>query len=82
MIAQQHNDLKITKPLPTKNSYYFGRPYSVIHGDNFAREIKKAIRDPVIQKIKTDVGSIDQFTDSTNVVEDLEFGKKLRSVYE
>ena len=36
MIAEQHNALRITKPLPTKTSSYFSRPYLVIHGDNFA----------------------------------------------
>jgi hypothetical protein len=82
MIARQHNKLGITKPLPTKTSYYFGRPYSVIHAGNFASEIKQAIKDPEVRKIKTDVGSIDQFTDSTNVVEDLALGRKLRAVYE
>ena len=82
LLAQQHNSLKITKPLPTRASNYFGRPYLVIHGDNFAAEIKQAIKDPEVMRIKTDVGSIDQFTDSTNVVEDLALGKKLRDVYD
>jgi len=54
----------------------------VIFADRFARAIKQSIKDPVVKRIKTDAGSIDQFTDSTNVVEDLALGKKLRSVYE
>jgi hypothetical protein len=81
LMAQQHNTLKITKPLTTNTSDYYGRPYSVIHGERFAKAIKQAIRDPKIKRIKSDVGSIDQFTDSTNVVEDLALCKRLRAVY-
>jgi Domain of unknown function (DUF4037) len=82
VMAQQHNALKITQPLATNISNYYSRPYSVIHGDRFAKAIKQAIKDPQIKRIKTDVGSIDQFTDSTNVVEDLALCQKLRAVYE
>ena len=81
-MAQQHNALKITKPLATKTSDYYRRPYSVIHGERFAKVIKQAIKDPKIKRIKTNVGSIDQFTDSTNVVEDLALCKKLRAIYQ
>ncbi len=81
IVAQQHNSLRITTPLSTKAIGYYSRPYLVIHGDQFAWAIKAAIKDPQVKRITTDVGSIDQFTDSTNVVEDLALGKKLREVY-
>ena len=35
-IARAHNALGITAPLPTQVSFYFNRPYRVIHADNFA----------------------------------------------
>jgi len=82
VMAQQHNALRITKPLATNTSDYYRRPYSVIHGERFAKAIKQAIKDPEVKRIKTDVGSVDQFTDSTNVVEDLALCKKLLAVYQ
>jgi len=82
VMAQQHNALRITKPLATNTSDYYRRPYSVIHGERFAKAIKQAIKDPEVRRIKTDVGSVDQFTDSTNVVEDLALCKKLLGVYQ
>jgi len=82
VMAQQHNALKITKPLPTDISNYYHRPYSVIYGERFANAIKQAIKDPQIKRIQTDVGSVDQFTDSSNVVQDVGLCKKLRAVYE
>ena len=81
IIAAQHNALKITSPLPAKATPYFGRPYLVIHGDSFAKAIKEKIKDPQIKKIKIDIGSIDQFTDSTDVIQNLSLTKQLRDVY-
>lgn len=81
IVAKKHNALRITKPLPTEVTRYYDRPFLVIHGDTFASEIKKAIKDPGIKKIKSDVGSIDQFSDSTDVTEDLSLGRRLRVAY-
>ncbi len=58
LVAKQHNALKITKHLPTKVTKYYDRPYLVIHGDNFANEIKKGIKDPQVKRITAKVGSI------------------------
>ena len=80
IIARQHNALKITKPLPTKVTKYFKRPYLVIHGDSFANEIRKAIQDPQVKRIKTDVGAIDQVTDSSGLT--IGMAQQLRSIYE
>jgi hypothetical protein len=51
IVARRHNALKITRPLPTKATKYYGRPYLVIHGDTFASSIKKAIKDPKVKSI-------------------------------
>jgi hypothetical protein len=53
IVARQHNALKITKPLPTKVTKYYDRPYLVIHGDTFASSIREAIRDPSVKRIAT-----------------------------
>jgi hypothetical protein len=82
IVVQKHNSLGITKPLSAKTTHYYERPYLVIHAEHFAQSIKSAIRTPEVKRIKTDIGSIDQFTDSTNVIEDLSLGKKLRTAYE
>ena len=81
LIAGRHNELKITEPLSTKTTDYYHRPYSVIFGERFAHAIKQAIRDPRVKKIESDIGSIDQFTDSTDVIQDLALIKKLRVAY-
>jgi len=79
--AQQHNALQITKPLSTEVSNYFQRPYAVIHADRFAEAIRKALRHPELKTIEVGVGSIDQFTDSTTLIENPTLGRKLRTIY-
>ena len=79
---KKHNSLKITEPLSIDTTNYFGRPYLVIHADEIAIAIKQAIRNPEVKKIKTWVGAIDQFTDSTDAISDLRLGKKLQAVYQ
>ena len=81
IIARAHNALNITSAIRTKTTKYYGRPYQVISAEKFANEIRKQIKDPALKKIKTNIGSIDQFTDSTNVVEDLGLCRKLRIAY-
>lgn len=82
IVATFHNVLKITKPLPTKVTKYYGRPYLVIHADAFAEAIRKEIKDKELRNIKVNIGSVDQFTDSTDVVENLGLCKKLKIAYE
>jgi len=82
IVANKQNSLRITKQLSVNTTNYFGRPYLVIHADEIAIAIKQAIRNPEVKKIKTWVGAIDQFTDSTDVIADLRLGKKLQAVYQ
>src|SRR5215207_2962637 len=82
IVARQHNALGITKPLPAKATNYFTRPYLVIHGDTFASAIKEAIRDPDVKRITTDVGSIDQFVDNHDLMQQLSVLRRLTVVYE
>ena len=79
IVARQHNALRITKRLSTKVSNYYDRPFLVIHGDAFASSIRGTIRDP---KLKKNVGSVDQFIDSHDLLEQLSVVRRLRVVYE
>ncbi|HXQ92614.1 MAG TPA: DUF4037 domain-containing protein [Nitrososphaerales archaeon] len=78
--AMKHNSLKITKTKKTKVSKFYDRPYLVIHGDIFAKEIMKKIHDPSIQNLPT-IGSIDQLIDSSDFLEDPQLQSKLEHIY-
>src|ERR1700741_1818589 len=71
IVARQHNQLRITKPLPTNVTKYYGRPFLVIHGDAFASSIREAIRDSRVKRLTPNIGSVDQFIDSHDVLQEV-----------
>ena len=83
-LARWHNRLGITKILPESLSSFFGRPFQVIWGSGFAEEIGNAIADPDLQRIaqKGFIGSIDQFSDSTDLRSNVAWRPSLRKLYE
>jgi len=80
-LAEMHNALGITELLPAKVSPYFGRPFKVIHGDWFATAIKAQIQDEAVKRIPADIGGIDQFSDSTDLLENVRLRQALKALY-
>ena len=76
-----HNDLEITVPMETKVSQFYDRPYTVINGDRFADAIQATIRDETVRRLPKFVGSVDQFSDSTDVLFNVNNRKRLKAVY-
>ena len=69
-VARMHNTLGVTEPQPTQVSRYYGRPFLVIHADRFADAIHAAITSEEVLALPPNVGAIDQFVDSTDVLDD------------
>jgi Domain of unknown function (DUF4037) len=67
-LAGMHNGLGITPPLETNARPYHGRPFLVIKADRFAAAIRQTIDDPQLRALPP-TGSVDQFTDSTDITE-------------
>jgi hypothetical protein len=80
-VAEMHNGLGITESLPTKVSRFFERPFLVIHADRFAEAICAAITDPEVRALPENLGSIDQFVDSTDVLDCPERVHRLELLY-
>lgn len=78
-VAEMHNHLGITEPLSTKVSPFFGRPFKVIKANRFVEAIRSLIRDDEVKALPEHLGSIDQFTDSTDALDDL---VAIRRVYQ
>ncbi len=81
IIARMHNDLKITAPLPDKVTKH-GRPYLVIHGERFFLAILETIKESEIGKIGFTGGSVNQFAEMDNELENAGTCQKLRVLYE
>ncbi|MBI1255940.1 MAG: DUF4037 domain-containing protein [Chloroflexi bacterium] len=82
-VAEMHNALGITEPLPTIPSSFHERPYTVIHGEVFAEALRALITDPEVKRIadKSWIGSIDQFSDSTDLRENTSLREGLTRLY-
>lgn len=84
IVAGMHNALGVTEPLPVEVSQYFGRPYQVIHGGDFASALIRQISDPAVRRL-TDmplIGSLDQFSDSTDLRENASLRPRIAALYE
>ncbi len=78
-IAAIHNVLEITEPIPAKVSPFFSRPFQVIHGGHFA-SVLQATLPPTLQCLPL-IGSIDQFSDSTDLLENAVLRLPLKALY-
>ena len=84
-VAEMHNALEITEPLPAKVEKFFSRPFLVIHVQgNFASAICERITDPAVKRLaeRRLIGSVDQFSDSTDIVAETNWRTILRAFYE
>jgi hypothetical protein len=82
-LARWHNRLGITEPLPETVSPFYSRPFQVIHADRFAGAIRERITDPDVQQIAERglLGSIDQFSDSTDLRSNSGWRPRLNKLY-
>jgi hypothetical protein len=82
-LADMHNALGITPVLSSKPSRFWGRPFTVIHGERFADALLKSIHDETVKAIagKRPIGNIDMISDNTDLLEDPIRRKALLGLY-
>lgn len=80
LLAEKHNDLNVTEPMNTKVTDYYGRPYLVLFAGRFAETLFEKITDPVLKEIGL-LGSIDQMTHVSAILENNHNIKKMRELY-
>jgi hypothetical protein len=82
-LAHMHNRLGITEQLPETVASFYNRPFKVIQGDLFAEAIRAQISDPAVRQIASRrlIGSVDQFSDSTDIRSDVSWRHILRNLY-
>ncbi|KAJ6782014.1 hypothetical protein PWT90_05869 [Aphanocladium album] len=66
MLARMHNALGLTREMHTEVSYFFDRPWKVIHGEAFAQALLEKIEDTEVKSIakRSLIGSVSQWTDN------------------
>jgi hypothetical protein len=83
LLARMHNKLGLTEMLPETVSPFFGRPFKVIWGSAIAQALVDKITDPAVNRIASRplIGSIDQFSDSTDLHAVGDWRAKIRELY-
>lgn len=82
IIARLHNELQITEYISEKVSYYYGRPYLVIHADSFVAAIRQAITSEEIKRMDFFCGSVNQLVESDDEISNVRLCQKLNVLYE
>jgi hypothetical protein len=82
-VERMHNALDITESMPEEPTHFFGRPFLVIWGSKFAGALLERIADPEVLQIASGrlIGSIDQFSDSTDLRSDVSRRHALKALY-
>jgi hypothetical protein len=72
LLAGMLNACEITEPLPVTVEPFFGRPFFVISKGRFSAAIKEKIEDSEVKALasKRLIGSVDLFSDSTDILSD------------
>lgn len=83
IVAEMHNALDITQSIPAQVLRYHGRPFLVIHGDVFADALLARIQDADVKRIaeRTMIGSVEQFSTSTDFLENVRLCRQARMLY-
>jgi hypothetical protein len=83
-VAAMHNALRLTDPLPVEPRAFFGRPFKVIALNGFSDALLARITDERVRRIaaRRPIGSLDQFSDSTDLVSHNDWRATLRKLYE
>jgi Domain of unknown function (DUF4037) len=83
-VARMHNALGLTEALPDRARGFFGRPFRVIALHGHADALLALITDGAVRRIasRRPIGSVDLFSDSTDLVSHAGWRPALRKLYE
>lgn len=80
IMAKRHHKLDLTEPIEWTTRGFFGRPFRVLFAGRFAEALQEKIKDPWLKTLPF-YGSIDQFSTSTDLLEDADAWPRLRHLY-
>lgn len=81
LAIEAHNALGLTRPIPARVAQFHNRPFLVPPAGEIARALLDGIEDPEVRALPPYLGSVDQVSDNTDVLESLDRCRKLRLLY-
>ncbi len=85
LLADMHNELGLTPPIPAELSNFHNRPFPVIHSDRFAIALREQIQDVHLRRFaeKGLIGNIDQISENAELKSNIAtWRERIRKLYE
>lgn len=79
--AWRFNSLDLLEAVNARVRFFFGRPFKVIYGGEIADKILAAIPAGRFPSVPGFVGSVNQFSESTDLISNTEVTRRLRCLY-
>lgn len=80
-VIKAHNSLNLTKSIPVEVEKFYQRPFLVPPAGQIISALRAKITDPEILALPTSLGNINQISDNTDLLDNLDHGEKLRILY-
>jgi hypothetical protein len=82
ILAEMHNNLSITEYIEPKITWFHDRPYKVPQSDRFVQALLGKVQSSRLKSLKRPIGSVNQFTDSTDISCWNDAMKRISTVYQ
>jgi hypothetical protein len=81
LVIKAHNALNLTEEIPVRVQAFHDRPFLVPPAGEIANALLDGVTDPAVKALPAALGSVNQISDSTDVLDDIPTCKKLRVLY-
>ncbi len=81
LMAQDHNALRLTPPITPEVTPFYNRPFLVLHSDRFVTALRESIQDPAVRALPPHLGSVDQISDNTDILENVDLCRRIINIY-
>jgi len=82
LMAEAHNKLGITPAVKPELSNFHQRPFLVLQSNRFVNALLAQIEDPAVKALPPHLGSVDQISDNTDMLDEIERCGKLSVLYQ
>ncbi len=82
VMMEKHNRLGLTDMVEPEITTFYNRPYLVPQANRFVDAIHQAIRSKTLRSLPRNIGALDQFVNSTDILSDPDQWRKFRVIFE
>lgn len=80
-LSRRHDLLHVTAPMLSRVERFFDRPYPVIWSERIARALHGAIRSPLERALPFGLGGIDELTNATDALKNIDLREAIAATY-